>query len=181
MDPARITLVQGEEDSGASEPPTITDEQKQAEQAMRESALKLDGIIRRHQKELKLPGVVGVYQVGADAYHGWIRVMVKELTPQLDHQLPSELEGVWIQVVDQTRYDEKCGVAKQVLDANMHWLLKQPGIESIGIGGDPYDVMDVWIVIEVDKITPQVRQEIPAEMGGFAVYLREIGGPIRSL
>jgi hypothetical protein len=29
IDPARITLVQGEEDSGASEPPAITDEQKQ--------------------------------------------------------------------------------------------------------------------------------------------------------
>jgi len=180
-DPARITLVQGEEDSGASEPPAITDEEEQAEQAMRESALKLGGIISRHQKELKLPGVVGIYQVGADPYHGWIRVMVKELTPQLDHQLPSELEGVWIQVVDQTRYDEKCAVAKQVMDANTHWLLKQPGIESIGIGGDPYDIMDVWIVIEVDKITPQVRQEIPAEMGGFPVHLREIGGPIRLL
>ena len=107
--------------------------------------------------------------------------MVKELTPQLDHQLPSELEGVWIQVVDQTRYDEKVAVARQAMDANTHWLLKQPGIESIGIGGDPYDVMDVWIVIEVDKITPQVRQEIPAEMGCFPVHLREIGGPIRLL
>ena len=179
--PARITFVQGDEGSGASEPPAITDEQKQAEQAMRESALKLDGIIRRHQKELKLPGVVGIYQVEADAYHEWIRVMVKELTPQLDHQLPSELEGVWIQVVDQTRYDAKVAVARQAMDANTHWLLKQPGIESVGIEGDPYDIMDVWIVIEVDKITPQVRQNIPAEMGGFPVYLREIGGPIRML
>jgi len=43
--------------------------------------------------------------------------MVKELTPQLDRQLPSELEGVWIQVVDRTRYDEKCAAAKQVVDS----------------------------------------------------------------
>jgi hypothetical protein len=179
--PARLTLVQNEEGSGASEPPAITDEQKQAEQAMRQNALKLSGIIDRHRKELNLPGVVGIYQVGADAYHGWIRVMVKELTPQLDRQLPSELEGVWIQVVDRTRYDEKCAAAKQVVDSNAHRLMKQPGIESIGVGGDPYDAMDLWIVIGVDKITPQVVQEIPAEMGGFPVHLLEMGGPAHFL
>jgi hypothetical protein len=177
--PARISLVQNEEGSGASEPPAIMDEQKQAEQAMRQNALKLSGIIDRHRNELNLPGVVGIYQVGADAYHGWIRVMVNELTPQVDHQLPSELEGVWIQVVDQTRYDEKCAAAKQVADKNAHRLMKQLGIETIGVGGDAYDAMDVWIVIGVDKITPQVKQEIPAEMGGFPVHLYETGGPIR--
>jgi hypothetical protein len=176
---ARITLVQKEEGSAASEPPAITDEQEQAEQAMRDNALKLEGIIRRHQKELKLPGVVGIYPVAADAYHEWIRVMVKELTPQLDHQLPSELEGVWIQVVDKTRYNEKCAAAAQVVEKNAHRLMKQPGIETIGVGGDAYDAMDVWIVIGVDKITPQVKQEIPAEMGGFPVHLHETGGPIR--
>lgn len=48
--------------------------------------------------------------------------MFKELTPQLEHQLPSELEGAWVQVVDKTRYDEKCAVAKQAIDANTHWL-----------------------------------------------------------
>jgi hypothetical protein len=177
--PARITLVQNEEGSGASEPPAITDEQKLAEQAMRQNALKLSGIIDRYRKELNLPGVVGIYQVGADAYHEWIRVMVKELTPQLDHQLPSELEGVWIQVVDQTSYDERCAAAKRVVDKNAHRLMKQPGIETIGVGGDAYDAMDVWILIGVDKITPQVKQEIPAEMGGFPVHLHETGGPIR--
>ncbi len=122
--PARITLVQTEKGSGASEPPPLTDEQKQADQAMRQNALKLSGIIDRHRKELNLPGVVGIYQVGADAYHEWIRVMVKELTPQLDHQLPSELEGVWIQVVDQMRYNEKCAAAKHVVDKNAHWFMK---------------------------------------------------------
>jgi hypothetical protein len=104
---AGITSVRSEPDSGASESPALTDEEKQADQAMWENAKELGGIIDRHRKELNLPGVVGIYQVGADAYHSWIRVMVKELTPQLDHQLPNELEGVWIQVVDQTRYDEE--------------------------------------------------------------------------
>src|SRR6266851_1683475 len=117
----------------------------------------------------------------ADAYHEWLRVMVKELTPQLDRQFPSELEGVWIQVVDQTRYDEKCAAAKQVVDSNAHRLMKQPGIESIGVGGDPYDAMDIWIVIGVDKITPPVEQETPAEMGGFPVHLLETGGPAHLL
>jgi len=59
--------------------------------------------------------------------------------------------------------------------------LSQPGIESVGVGGDPYDAMDLWIVIGVDKIVPQVKQEIPAEMGGFPVHLQELGGPIRLL
>jgi hypothetical protein len=179
--PARITLVQNEEARGAGEPPTITDDQEKADQAYRENALKLEGIIRRHQKELKLPGVVAIQPVAADAYHEWLRVMVKELTPQLDRQFPSELEGVWIQVVDQTRYDEKCAAAKQVVDSNAHRLMKQPGIESIGVGGDPYDAMDIWIVIGVDKITPPVEQETPAEMGGFPVHLLETGGPAHFL
>ena len=108
-------------------------------------------------------------------------MIVKELTPQLDHQLPSEVEGVWIQVVDQTRYDEENAAAKKVVDSNAHRFLKQPGIESIGVGGDPYDAMDLWIVIGVDKITPQVVQEIPAEMGGFPVHLLEMGGPAHFL
>jgi hypothetical protein len=174
---AGIVSVQSERDSSANEPPALTDEEKQADQAMRENAKKLSGIIDRHRKELNLPGVVGIYQVGADAYHEWIRVIVKELTPQLDHQLPSEVEGVWIQVVDQTRYDEENAAAKKVVDSNAHRFLKQPGIESIGVGGDPYDAMDLWIVIGVDKITPQVKQEIPAQMGGFPVHLLEMGGP----
>ncbi len=37
--------------------------------------------------------------------------------------------------------------------------------------------MDVWILIGVDKITPQVEQEIPAELDGFPVHLLEMGGP----
>ncbi len=41
--------------------------------------------------------------------------------------------------------------------------------------------MDLWIVIGVDKITPQVVQEIPAEMGGFPVHLLEMGGPAHFL
>ncbi len=174
---AGTVSVQSERDSSANEPPALTDEEKQADQAMRENAKKLSGIIDRHRKELNLPGVVGIYQVGADAYHEWIRVIVKELTPQLDHQLPSEVEGVWIQVVDQTRYDEENAAAKKVVDSNAHRFLKQPGIESIGVGGDPYDAMNLWIVIGVDKITPQVKQEIPAQMGGFPVHLLEMGGP----
>jgi hypothetical protein len=59
--------------------------------------------------------------------------------------------------------------------------MKQPGIESIGVGGDPYDAMDIWIVIGVDKITPPVEQETPAEMGGFPVHLLETGGKERGL
>lgn len=51
----------------AAEAAVRTTKSGMREQAMRESALKLDGIIRRHQKELNLPGVVGIYQVGADA------------------------------------------------------------------------------------------------------------------
>lgn len=96
----------------------LTDEEEQADQAIRQNAQKLSGIIDRHKKELNLPGVVGIYQVWADPYHQWIRVMVKELTLQLEHQLPSELEGAWVQVVDKTRYDD----AKQVIDANTHRL-----------------------------------------------------------
>ena len=48
-----MAVVRNDGETPASKPPAITDEQKQAEQAMRESAHKLDGINRRHQKELK--------------------------------------------------------------------------------------------------------------------------------
>jgi hypothetical protein len=89
--------------------------------------------------------------------------------------LPSELEGAWIQVVNQTRYNEKCAAAKQVVDKNTDRFRKEPGIESIGVSGDAYDSMDVWILIGVDKVTPQVEKEIPAELGGFPVHLLETG------
>ena len=44
-------------------PPMLTDEEEQADQAIRQNAQKLSGIIDRHKKELNLPGVVGIYQV----------------------------------------------------------------------------------------------------------------------
>jgi hypothetical protein len=180
----RVTLVQNEETRRPFEPssgtrePAITDEQKRANEAAFDNARKLSGIIQRHEKELRLPGVVDIILVG-DGHDEWIRVMVKELTPQLDHQLPSELEGVWVQVVDQTRYEEIEAAAKYVVDENSPWLMKRPGIEGIGVGGDPYSALDLWILIDVDKITPQVQQELPAEMSGFPVHLLEVGGPAR--
>jgi hypothetical protein len=33
-------------------------------------------------------------------------------------------------------------------------------------------------VVSVDKLTPQVESEIPAELSGFPVHFEEIGGPI---
>jgi hypothetical protein len=138
---ARVLLVQSVEGHGTTEPPARTDEEEQADQAVRQGVQKIDAVIKRHSTELNLPGVVGVYVVGADPYHQWIRVMVKELTPQLANQLPTKLEGVWLQVVDNTRYDQKVAVAKKVMDNAS--LLKLPGVEAVGIGGNPYDMMGI--------------------------------------
>lgn len=43
----------------------LTDEEEQADQAIRQNAQKLSGIIDRYKKELNLPCVVGIYQVWA--------------------------------------------------------------------------------------------------------------------
>ncbi len=173
---ARVLLVQSVEGHGTTEPAARTDEEEQADHAARQGVQKINAVIKRHGKELNLPGVVGVYVVEADPYHQWIRVMVKELTPQLANLLPTKLEGVWVQVVDKTRYDQKVAAAVEIMNGAS--LLKLPGVEAVGIGGNPYDMMDIWIVVSVDKLTPQVESEIPAELGGFPVHFSEIGGPI---
>ena len=173
--PARVILVQNV-GQGTTEPPARTDEEEQADQAVRQGVQKINEVIKRHSKELNLPGVVGIFTVEADAYHQWIRVMVKELTPQLAHQLPTKLEGVWVQIVDKTRYDQKVAAAVEIMNGAS--LMKLPGVETVGVGGNPYDMMDIWIVVGVDKLTPQVESEIPSELGGFPVHFQEIGGPI---
>ena len=173
--PPRVMLVQNV-GQGTTEPPARTDEEEQADQAVRQGVQKINEVIKRHSKELNLPGVVGVYVVEADPYHQWIRVMAKELTPKLAHQLPNELEGVWVQIVDKTRYDQKVAAAVEIMNGAS--LMKLPGVETVGVGGNPYDMMDIWIVVGVDKLTPQVESEIPSELGGFPVHFQEIGEPI---
>lgn len=81
-----------------------------------------------------------------------------------------------MQIVDKTRYDQKVAAAVEIMNAAS--LMKLPGVETVGIGGNPYDMMDIWIVVGVDKLTPQVESEIPSELGGFPIHFMEIGGPV---
>jgi hypothetical protein len=55
--------------------------------------------------------------------------------------LPTKLEGVWVQVVDKTRYDQKVAAAVEIMNGAS--LLKLPGVEAVGIGGNPYDMMGI--------------------------------------
>jgi hypothetical protein len=65
--PARVILVENVEGHGTTEPPARTDEEEQADQAARQGVQKINEVIKRHSKELNLPGVVGIFTVEADA------------------------------------------------------------------------------------------------------------------
>ena len=109
-------------------------------------------------------------------------VLVEAKSPQLEAEIPDELEGFEVTIIEAGSIDALSTQAPgalpdiyQVQMENEAWLMAIDGVNGVGIGLCD-DEECIKVLVSAD--TPEIRQSIPTEIDGYRVEIIDTGGPI---
>jgi hypothetical protein len=134
---------------------------------------------------MNLPGVIGM-GIGECDELPCFKVFVTEMTPELEEQIPPELDGfkVDIEVTGPVQALPGSGAAMKsfeeivrVQEQYENQLLSLPGVVGVGIGDcDGAPCLQVF----VSETTAELQDQIPQELDGVKVEIK-VTGPINTL